>query len=320
MSGRDPRPACERWERLLPGYLDGELAGDAAAWFLGHARECPDCGVVLEAVVDPPAAADEELTAGILAATTGPACRRAGERLAEMWDVAGAAGTDPFLAAHLQHCPSCRDLARVVAWLPGELASLGVPEPDEALVTQIVHRTMPLLRRRRLRSRPRVLLDRWRSWWESQLQRPRFPVEVALAASLVLLLAGWVPGGSSLLPRGRSGAIEASPAWIATRTVGAVRESGRVVARLRDGLASLDGRLAPCRRTLERDLAAAAGDLVHRRWSRLREDLRLLAGDAACLRDAVLAPGGTARPRTDTGDGRESGPGRPPRTLDQGET
>ncbi len=177
-----------------------------------------------------------DLTRAVLAVTSGPACRRAEELLARRNHL--PADDAALLAAHLDRCPDCRELAAILASLPGELAALADPPPEPGLTAAVLRRTLPLLRRRRCTGRPGVRA--WlAAWWEERAERPTLAAEVALVAALLLAALGWLPG-EKLPPRGRMTAVAARviapPARLGSLVADAAARLGGELDRLLDGV------------------------------------------------------------------------------------
>ncbi len=111
----DSRDWEKRWDDLLEGCADVATPADA-----------PD------------------LTAAVLARTSGPACGRAGSLLASFADGAPALGDAQLLHAHLDRCPDCRALAATLAWLTPELRAMAEVEPDPAFLADAMAATARL--------------------------------------------------------------------------------------------------------------------------------------------------------------------------------
>lgn len=137
---------------------------------------------------------DELLLAGVLAQTSGPACRRAAELLASSGVEAEApvdalsAPDRELLDLHLERCTPCRELAGVLAALGRDLAALAEVPPDPELTDDVLAATLPVpVRWRRA----------WERRWERWVRRPRFAWEAALVLTAVLsvgLSAAGAPG------------------------------------------------------------------------------------------------------------------------------
>jgi len=195
-----------------------------------------------------------DLTRAVLAVTSGPACRRAEALLARRDHL--PADEAALLAAHLKNCPDCRELAALLASLPGELAALADPPPDPGLTVAVLRRTLPLLRRRRCAGRPGVRA--WlAAWWEERAERPTLAAEVALVAALLLAALGWLPG-EKLPPRGRMTAVAARvvapPARLGSLVADAAARLGGELDRLLDGVS----RRSAARATASRRPAVAS--------------------------------------------------------------
>ena len=65
--------------------------------------------------------------------------------------------------------------------------------------------------------------------------------------------------------------------------MGLVQAGGTGIGNTWQELRALDGRLAPCRETMRRDLVRSGDHLWHGRWSALPPALKRLGCDLACL-------------------------------------
>jgi len=126
------------------------------------------------------ASEQEDLIRAILRRTIGSACSRARPHLA----VPAGAPRDPILAAllasHVEHCADCARIAETAAHLDALLPSLRAEEPDAGFEEQVRAATVHAAPRGRARAR----LD-----WRSVVLRPRFALEAAYVATLLLWLA-----------------------------------------------------------------------------------------------------------------------------------
>jgi hypothetical protein len=147
-----------------------------------------------------------DLTGRILDRTSGRACDRAADLLGARWD---ATAGDPdelvdagLLAAHLEHCAGCRDLAAALDRLQPLLPDLAERDPGPAFTAAVLAATSG----RRAAASAAVtipgrgpldrLADALRRAWE----RPRFALEAAWTAAAlatVLLWGPWAPAGAA---------------------------------------------------------------------------------------------------------------------------
>ena len=117
----------------------------------------------------------------VLAATSGPACPAAQDHLVAFVD----GDLDPTDAAlvrsHVGRCPACREeLARVRA-LCADLPRIAEAPTDEDFVAEVLRRTTG-----RAVPAPASLTETWRRL----VHRPRFALELAYVATLLLCVLG----------------------------------------------------------------------------------------------------------------------------------
>lgn len=259
---------CRRWLELCDDWREGRLDPAASRACRDHAVACPDCAEVL-ALLEGPLGADgadaPDLVAGVLAATTGAACDRARERL--------GAAPDALLAGHLEHCPDCAGLARILAWLPPVLVEMAEAAPDDAFAYDVLRATSSSRARRRAGALPR-LRERAAAWWESQIRRPQFAWEAAWVATVlaVLIFATPMSPGRETSRRALA-AVQAGPGWVLEQAGGAAGEAGLWLADRAADLDERNARTAPYRVDLRRH-AGELGDALRR-------------GDAAAARDRL---------------------------------
>ena len=271
---------CERWDARLDDFLAGRLDASEETLFLAHADFCPRCGDLLRLVgADLPDLGDAEdsavpdLTADVMAATSGGSCERAAELLARRPDGDLSERDGALLDAHLAHCDDCCELARTLAWVLPTVADLADPELDAAFTYDVLRGTALYRERKRAGVLGRFG-DRVRSWWGGQVRRPQFAWEVAFGATVVLVLLF----GTPLSPGRETPArvlevVRAGPDWILERAGNAVGAVGDLLSDLHADLETRRNRTAPDRSDLKRhgqemgaslldgDLDAAGEDL-----------------------------------------------------------
>ena len=278
----DSRDWEKRWDDLLDGFSDVTTPADA-----------PD------------------LTAAVLARTSGSACGRAGDLLAAFADGAPDLGDAQLLHAHLERCPACHDLAATFAWLTPELRGMAEVAPDPAFLADVLAATARLRasslararRQARFAGRIEAVAGLAGVWWRRQLERPRFALEFAYVATMILLALCATPVSPlRSAPQKALAVVEASPAGVATVSAwvwralpASVADAGRVVWDVTGGrvtgainttvdrLAARGRRTDPLRADLARHLGdtgralvqfnfvKAAGD-----WNQARADLTAL--------------------------------------------
>ncbi len=182
---------CRQWENLLDDYLNGSLAADQRSAAEAHLDVCPACAALLAMVQknrDALAEVDRpDLTAQILARTSGSACGRAEELLGDLVEGDLPADDAHLVRSHLEHCQQCAALERTLTWLVPLLPDMGRVEAGPAFTGDVLRATT---RRYIPRSAWR---GRLRDWWQGVLARPRFALEAAYVATMLLVLLCGTP-------------------------------------------------------------------------------------------------------------------------------
>lgn len=166
--------------------LGGRGATEATAL---HAGACADCRRWLARFAEGEAIwrTDEpqRLAASVIAASTGPACERARSLLAGEPDGPLARLDRDLVAAHLEQCAPCRDVAADLGALSMALPDLAVLDPGPGFT----ERVLAVTSRRPAAARG---VAWWRGRWAVWVARPRFAWEVAYVATLcwVVVLGG----------------------------------------------------------------------------------------------------------------------------------
>ena len=171
---------CVRFGLALIEQLEGTVEAADEERMSTHAASCRECQGLQAAVRGSvPVAEPADLTASILAMTSGSACARAQQLGSER---AGAAlyEADEALDLHLQACAECSALVLALDRLRQELPLMAELAPDENLVDEVLALTShrPAGRRR----------------WDRIAGRPRLAMEGAYAGTLALFLAVGFPG------------------------------------------------------------------------------------------------------------------------------
>ena len=191
---------CAGFELRLEAFVENRLARRELDAVAEHAASCVDCREFLALCAEgAPPEHEIDLTHAVLTRTSGSACARARERLAEP----PTAPLDAALVqAHLSACANCTALANVLSRLAVDLPLLAALDPGEGFVERVLARTRPRTRRAPWR-------DRWAAAWQHLVFRPRFALESAYVLTLVALL---VFGGPSDLLAGFSRQVREVPA------------------------------------------------------------------------------------------------------------
>jgi hypothetical protein len=256
----------------------------------------------------------EKLVASVLQRTTGGACRRAEELLSDL------AFGDPLLAAHLQHCARCSEMAIALRRAASVLPSLAAFDPGPAFTWEVLNATS--------RQTHAAGAGRLAAWWRQWLARPRFAFELAYVATLLLVLLVGNPVETVQAASARTATVaargldrartiwpsavevvgaEGRPAPGIGRLAAATREVLGEGAALRNNLDSVWGRALQAVSSSSGWLRGAASYLlngVRTTWSRLRTaSLQWIAQDAS--RHAGRA---NDRPRAATSEPAATGP------------
>ena len=132
---------CRQWEELLDDLLAGRLPVEQRRRAREHMDGCADCaGLFAVARLNKAALGDEtdsELTAAILARTSGSACERAAELISLPAEDL-AAGDRTLLDLHRETCDDCEALARSMAWVTETLPGMAELEPDAAFTADVL--------------------------------------------------------------------------------------------------------------------------------------------------------------------------------------
>lgn len=200
---------CARFEDLLFARLEAALDATDEAALRRHGRDCSACRRLQALLAEqqdvtaetPPV--PDDLLSGVVARTSGSACDRVAMMLAESIDAPlDARGT--LLSAHLDVCPDCAAFARALSCLRIDLPQLADIDPGASFTDAVVAATTGAGRRAARRApRPRPaspvpegLAARLEAAWMRLVQRPRFALEGAYAAALLIFLVVGLPSTS----------------------------------------------------------------------------------------------------------------------------
>lgn len=189
--------ACRRFESRLEAWIAGTLEPAARREAEEHLAACPAC----RELADLARLADDapDLTAAVLAATTGPACRAAEERLPAWLDSDLPEADAALVALHLETCAGCRAVADVLVAMDLALPRLRELAPPAGFTQEVLH-TLRALEPQAPSPEPGrageplppldVRLALWlKAAWPRLVQRPRFATELAYALTVVGVLA-----------------------------------------------------------------------------------------------------------------------------------
>jgi predicted anti-sigma-YlaC factor YlaD len=155
-----------------------------------HMAGCSRCRELFEisrgdrnapAAKELPAEEREELTQAILARTCGSTCRQVEALLCDLVDGRLSPPESRLVAQHLEHCQGCTSLARILRRFSVDLPEMAEIEPDPQFVQAVLVRTV---HRYSLRKRRR---GRIAAWWQRQIRRPRFAIELAYCGTMLLV-------------------------------------------------------------------------------------------------------------------------------------
>lgn len=136
---------------------------------------------------NPPSDSIPDLTAAILARTSGPACGRLRDLACDFVDGTLPADDGDLVRRHLDHCTSCQDLVdrlmEATLLLPG-FARL---DPGAGFTAAVLNRTRPVSALR-VQSQDRLLAG-----WTRLMRRPRAALEAAYLATAAGLILTQVP-------------------------------------------------------------------------------------------------------------------------------
>jgi len=190
---------CRELERRLEGSLGrGEPTTlDAeAGMHLASCERCRDLEEILRASLEEAPPSGPDLTAAVMARTSGAACGAAGDQLADLVDGALAGVERDLVISHLDACSSCEELAEAMRLLSRELPELAGIDPGEAFTASVLRATHQVPQARVLTNPFDPHADRLARWWRGIAGRPRFAWEAAYAGALAL----WLVFGAGFSP------------------------------------------------------------------------------------------------------------------------
>lgn len=164
-----------------------------------------------------------DLTAAILARTSGSACGRLRDLVCDLVDETLASDDVDLVRGHLVHCPACQGLVSRLQTARQILPSFAQVDPGAAFTAAV------LIQARRTPSRPLQPPDPFTAGWARLMRRPRAAMEAAYLATAagVFLTQIPVPGshgplGSVIVSRVRTetresmaGGLSLGQAWAA---------------------------------------------------------------------------------------------------------
>lgn len=223
---------------------------------------------------------EEDFVQGVLGRTSGSPCEKAAGMLPDLADGELEDFDRRLVTAHLEHCAECRAVAVTLGWLGPELPKMAELDPGPRFLQAVLDRTSraaPGIAAGPVRVPtgfgPAGWMDRLGRWWGERILRPLFPVQVAYAATLVIVLLTATPFSPLRgAPRQALESIQAQAG--ALNLVGPALDStldasGRRLAGTVDGALDLAGaawtervrRSAPARGELKTNLEEFYGHL-----------------------------------------------------------
>jgi len=130
----------------------------------------------------------EELLGSILEATSGPACGRAGELLAQQFDGDLPVLDRQLVDDHADSCAACDGLRAAFSCLAGDLRALRELEPDASFASDLFARTSRSADRRRAPASVGL-----RRVWKHLMRRPRIAWEAAYVGAMMFWLVLGLP-------------------------------------------------------------------------------------------------------------------------------
>lgn len=253
---------------------------------------------------------NEDLTAAILAATSGSPCARAEALLPCLADGELSEEEVALLTAHLAHCAPCRALAESLAWLEQCLPALATHEPDAQFTGEVL---AAIARAEAAAVLPRFD-ERLADWWRRSWRRPRFALEAAYAGTLLVVALTATPVSplreapreALALLRGESSSLATALPLDLTRVTDSLASAGDTAVdssarNLRAAKQDLSARLGawrqrvlPALRELWQDLRALLRSLQRRDLAAASSSLSEVLGDlkriGRCGRTASATP------------------------------
>lgn len=236
---------CERFHELLESWRADELDAVSAEAMQTHRRECPECATVAEMLDEElatgPSRADRSLLDAVLHQTTGSTCSTVQDELGDWIDQTSERGRAQAITDHVEGCPRCAELARVMHRCGELLPQFAELDPGPNFTADVMMATL------RTPSLRRVFLRRLQDAWQSLVLRPALPLEAGFVATLVLVLltatpvAPWpqLPARALALVQGMGEQVrEAEPA---SRAWWGLRQTRAAVSRAAPGKFEDDG-------------------------------------------------------------------------------
>ncbi len=178
---------CRRFDKVLEAFLDGTLPAAEARAAQDHLRACADCHE-LALIAGAPIDAAPDLTAQVLARTSGQPCEGAKDNLCDYVDGRAADVDAELIRMHIASCADCAALGDVLVELTADLPLLAEIQLDERFTADVLARTAAG------RERSARWIEQLVQGWDRLIRRPRFALEGAYVLTILLLVFLGVPG------------------------------------------------------------------------------------------------------------------------------
>lgn len=194
---------CRSIRLSIRRYRAGQLSRDDTFAMMDHLDVCPHCAAMFatqlfsgesgsngqstEPGLSMPQPFDD-FTSEVLAKTSGSACPDVQWHMACGYDQPveniDPAPCDPVLNQHMEHCSACREFQQTLPRVMDVMHRPELWEPDPFFVNDVLDETS-----RCWVSRIRKRLQQWAAHINSAIiERPRFALETAYVATLILIL------------------------------------------------------------------------------------------------------------------------------------
>jgi predicted anti-sigma-YlaC factor YlaD len=183
---------CQTFQDRLAEFLEHRLSPEEQQAAEAHLRSCQRCRGLLgiaEGKLDLLSQKErDELSAAILAQTSGTVCDRAREMMSDHLEVSLDTLDRQLLEAHMEHCSPCKTVFETMRHLLPLLAEMRELQPGKTFTRSVIRATS------QIPGRETRWVERFRRWWEEQLARPIVQWEAAYVGALLLIATFGTPG------------------------------------------------------------------------------------------------------------------------------